>query len=208
MNMRFAFPESSKDDRQLLDEARELGMHTRDLVVRRRLVQVMEMRLTRQANVSERELREFVAKHPEHYAQPARYAFRHVYFSADRPQHEALSRARAQLSSDNPAAVKGDPFLLGNVFASQTQAEIARHFGAEFAKSLIAAPAGDWSGPLHSPYGLHLVRLEHIESAAPQDFDHVRKRAAYALLTEREQQVLRDELARLRLNYRVELPHG
>ncbi|MGH8454469.1 MAG: peptidylprolyl isomerase, partial [Nevskiales bacterium] len=102
--------------------------------------------------------------------------------------------------------VAADPFLLGSVFPPQTEDEITRHFGTEFAQALIAAPPGQWTGPLHSSYGLHLVRLEHVTPAAPQDFERVRERAAYALLTEREKQVLRDELTRLRLNYRVELP--
>lgn len=209
MNMRFAFPESTKHDEQLLAEARELGMHIRDLVVRRRLVQVMEMRIASGASVGERELREYVAAHPGRYAQPARLAFQHVFFSADRPQDEILRIAQARLAElrlQDADTATGDPFLLGSVFALQTEVEIARHFGAEFAKSLIAAPTGRWTGPLHSPYGLHLVRVEQLEPAAPQDFERVRERAAYALLTQREKEVLRDELARLRLQYRVELP--
>lgn len=211
MNMRFAFPESGKNDGQLLSEARALGMHTRDLVVRRRLVQIMEMRLASQANVSERELREYVAAHPERYTQPARYAFRHLFFSADRPQGQALRMAQARLAelrAQDADAAAGDPFLLGSVFAPQTESEIARHFGAEFAQALIAMQPGHWSGLLRSPYGVHLVMLEHIEPAASQDFERVSERAAYAYLAEREKQMLRDELARLRLNYRVELPHG
>ncbi len=205
MNMRFAFPESAKDDEQLLNEARELGMQARDLVVRRRLVQVMEMRITGQASVSERELREYVTQHPERYGQPARHAFRHVFFSTDQSPDQALRRAQAQLRLPDPAAVAGDPFLLGNVFPPQAETEIARHFGTEFARALIVTQPGRWSGPLCSPYGLHLVLVERAEPAAPPDFEHVRKRAAYALLTEREKQVLRDELLRLRRNYRVEL---
>ncbi len=206
MNMQFAFPQSGKSEAQLLSEARNLGMATRDLVVRRRLVQVMEMRIVGQANLGEDALRAYVAKHPERYARPARYTFRHVFFSADRSPEEPVHMVLAQLNSINPPSVTGDPFLLGGEFPLLSESEIARHFGTEFAQSLVSTPQGRWGGPLRSPYGLHLVQLINVESARPQDFERVRDRAAYALLTEREARVLRDKLTQLRLNYRVVLP--
>jgi hypothetical protein len=207
-NMRFAFPESSEGDDALLAQARKLGMHTRDLVVRRRLMQVMEMRIASQASLGEAELREYVARHPERYALPARYGFRHVFFSADRPPHEGAKAARAQLAKlqAQPSAENaGDPFLLGSEFPPRAEADIARRFGPEFAQAVTRLAPGQWAGPLRSPYGLHLVRLERVEAAVPQDFGQLRQRAAYALLAEREKALLRDELARLRLRYRVEV---
>lgn len=207
-NMRFAFPETPKSDQQLLQEARALGMHARDLVVRRRLVQVMEMRIAKGAEFSEAALREYVAKHPERYAQPARYAFRHVYFNGNRPQAEVERVARAQLSAlraGRTPEIGGDPFLLGDGFAPLSLAQIERAFGAAFAKKLGQARPGRWIGPLRSAYGWHLVLLEGVEPAQGPEFERVRQRAAYALLAEREKEVLREELARLRGRYRVEV---
>lgn len=207
-NMRFAFPESPASDGGLLDEARRLGMHTRDLVVRRRLVQVMEMRIVSRANIGEAELRDYIARHPERYSQPARYAFRHAFFSADRPSSEAERAAREQLrrlQAQAAAETGGDAFLLGNRFPPRSETDIARQFGVDFTRELVRLPTGQWAGPLRSPYGLHLVMVERVEAPTTPDFEQVRQRAAYALLAEREKEVLRDELARLRLRYRVEV---
>jgi hypothetical protein len=207
-NMRFAFPESTAGDGELLDEARTLGMPARDLVVRRRLVQVMEMRIVSQANIGEAELRDYVAQHPERYSQPPRYAFRHVFFSVDREPGAVARAARGRLEklrTQAGAEMAGDPFLLGNRFPPRSETDIARQFGTDFARALAQIPPGQWAGPLRSPYGLHLVRVEQVEAAAPPDFEQVRQRAAYALLAEREKEVLREELVRLRQRYRVEV---
>ncbi|HXG27633.1 MAG TPA: peptidylprolyl isomerase [Nevskiales bacterium] len=209
-NMRFAFPESDASDEALLAEARALGLHRRDLVVRRRLAQVMAMRAVGQASFSEAELRDYVSRNPVRYASPARYAFRQVFVSGDRPPGQAERIAQALLArlqaQDASAVAAGDPFLLGAVFPPQSAAELDRAFGPGFGAALAALAPGAWAGPLRSAYGLHLVRIERVEAGAAPDFAQMRARAAYALLAEREKAVLQEALTRLRAQYRVQLP--
>lgn len=210
-NMRFAFPDSTEPDEALFDQALALDMQASDLVARSRLIQLMQMRIVSQANLAEAELREYVARHPDRYAQPARVAFRHLFFSTDSPSADALQRAQQALrtlqAGEEPAP-PGDPFLLGQQFSLRSQAEIARQFGPDFALTLMQLPVGSWAGPVRSPFGVHLVQIEQVEDPAPADYERVSQRAAYALLTEREQQLLRETLARLRLEYHVQLPES
>jgi hypothetical protein len=209
-NLRFAFPESEASDEALLAEARALGLHRRDLVVRRRLAQVMAMRSVGQASFSEAELRDYVSRNPQRYASPARYAFRQVFVSGDRPEAERRAQAllRRLRAQDESAATAGDPFLLGADFAPQSAAELDRAFGPGFGAALAALAPGAWAGPLRSAYGLHLVRIERVKPGAAPDFAQVRARAAYALLAEREKALLQAELMRLRARYRVQLPEA
>lgn len=208
-NLRFAFPDSVLDDDRLLAQARALDMHRRDFVVRRRLVQLMEMRLVGAATVGESELQAYVAAHPARYARPARYSFRHVYFmTPEGKTSDGQARAcdhLARLQAGDAAAESADSFLAGHRFDSRSASEVARDFGPDFAQALVRAPAGIWSGPHASAYGLHLLKLERIEPAQPLPFDEIRARAAYAYLAEREQDLLRDELAQLRARYRIVL---
>lgn len=206
-NLRFAFPDTAASDDHLLTQARALGMHRRDFVMRRRLVQLMEMRLVGAATVGEGELRQYVQSHPGRYARPARYRFRHVYF--DGRNRDSLARAQARLAHLRAGAVgaeTADPFLAGHAFASRTASEVTRDFGPDFAQALAQAPVGDWSGPHASVYGLHLLKLEHIDPARPLPFDEIRARAAYAYLAEREKDLLREAVLRLRSRYRIVLP--
>lgn len=207
MNMRFAFPESSLDDAALLNAARRLQMNTRDLVVRRRLVQLMQHRLVGDVKLSDAELREHIARHPQSYARPARRAFRQIYFSSERPAAQAQAwLQRLQAEPDAVTAEAGDAFLLGADFGLRNAGEIAAGLGPEFAAALMQAPLQQWSGPIRSPYGLHLVYVAQSESEVPADFAAVRRQAAWALRHEREQQTLQAALAELRQHYRLRMP--
>lgn len=209
LNMRFALgyaDEAQVDDGALLEQARTLGMNRRDLVVRRRLIQVMEMRIVSGAVPTEKALRAHVAAHPERYGQGAQLGFRQVFVSAERADAaSAAASLLGRLRSGAAAVPAGDPFLLGNVFAPQTHAQLAKNFGGEFADALARMPEGAWSGPLRSVYGLHLVRVEQRIPAQAADFARVRDQAAYALLPEREAQTLRETLERLRERYPLEV---
>lgn len=210
-NMRFAFPESRRSEPELLAEARALGLNVRDIVVRRRLVQVMEMRIVGQAGFTQAELQDYVAAHPERYAGRPRYAFRQVFVGMDESPAQAERRAQqllARLRAQPQAKLAGDPFLLGTEFPPQSVGELERAFGAGFGEALAGLQPAVWSGPLRSAYGLHLVQVDRIEPAPVPAFEEVSRRAAYALLAEREQTVLREELVRLRQRYRVEWPEA
>jgi hypothetical protein len=214
-NLRFARGEDAAGaaDDALLAEALALGMARRDRVARRRLVLAMEERLAAPARVSEREARAHVAAHPERYAAPARVDLVHVFVSADR--HGALLAQRAaelgrQLAAGAPDAAPppGDPFLAGTRFTAQSQADLARVFGARFAAEALAAPVAKWSGPIRSAYGEHFVRVTALHAPVPADEAAVLRQARYALLDERERALVRDARVALRRAYplRVEWP--
>ncbi len=44
---------------------------------------------------------------------------------------------------------------------------IAATFGEEFASALAATPVGEWTGPVRSTFGVHIVRID--ERKAPRD---------------------------------------
>lgn len=212
-NLRFALgtedaPATGPDDEALLAEARRLDLPARDLVVRRRLIQLMEHRLLAAQLPREAELQAYVAERSARYARAARYRLSQHYFSLDgRGLDAALALARqAQgLLAQDPAAAVGEPFLLDEALPDLTQAELAARLGPEFAEAVAAAAPGTWIGPVRSPYGAHLLRVEALEPAAAPDYAAVRTQAAYAWLAEFAPQRLQAALAPLRARYRVEL---
>jgi parvulin-like peptidyl-prolyl isomerase len=42
--------------------------------------------------------------------------------------------------------------------------QVGREFGTEFAARLEKLPRDEWSGPVRSPYGAHLVRVTALDS--------------------------------------------
>lgn len=192
-NMRFLHDDAGADDQSLLAQAYALGMPLRDVLVRRRLVQAMQQHFSDDVALSDAEVRDYVSAHSERYGAPRRVSFQHVF----------LDRARKHDLSVRP--VRGDPFLLGPEFHAQSEADIARLFGATFASAVMALPAGEWSAPIESPYGDHFVRVEAIEPARAPDFNAVQRQAYYALLEERGREAIEQGLQPLRRRYPVEV---
>lgn len=90
------------------------------------------------------------------------------------------------------AEALGAPTLLPAALAGATPAEIAGYFGADFAEALVNAPEARWSGPLVSPFGLHLVRVSARVPGRLPPFEDARR------LVEREWTAEQRELTRAR----------
>jgi peptidyl-prolyl cis-trans isomerase C len=168
--------------------AQSMGLDRNDVVVRRRMVQKMELLSQDLATITdppEAELRAHFEENREAYRAPPRISFRHVYFNLDRrDREEAEADARALLSElratdpdEVDVAALGDRFMLAGEYRLRTPDEIAREFGSRFAEAIESLEPG-WHGPIPSGYGLHLVEVtERIESRLPE-FEQVRDRVA------------------------------
>ncbi|MEM1415378.1 MAG: hypothetical protein AAGH15_10770, partial [Myxococcota bacterium] len=147
------------DEEVLLREALALGLDRGDPIVRRRLVQKMEFLLRSELALAEPDdaaLQALLEARPERFRQPARVAFRHVFFDRERredPRADAevgLERVReaeilaigippelccwcplrGYFASGEDLSDIGDPFLLGKSFALAPLERHAAQFGA------------------------------------------------------------------------------
>jgi peptidyl-prolyl cis-trans isomerase C len=196
------------DEEVLAREAVQLGLDRDDVIIRRRLAQKMAFvsdDLAAVAEPSEAELRDFFAANRESYAAPDLYALRHVYFNPDR--HTALDaaaqRALQRLKRGvNPDEV-GDPFMLPRELADVSRDDIQRDFGSMFADAVSGSAPGTWSGPVRSPFGVHLVKLESHTPRSVPNFEDVRERVRAAYLQQKQRQGNAALRAKLREQYKI-----
>jgi len=190
-------------------EAAALGLDRGDPVVRRMLV--AKMRLVA-AQAAERDADDAGAlhacwqRHRARWTRPATVTFRHVFFSrAERGARLAADAERAlrALRAGRAAGDGGDAFFGPPLVEARSEAQIAATFGAGFARGVAQAPAGDWTGPLRSPWGLHLVRVERREPETVAPFEAVRTAVRLALLAERREARVQELLAALRARWGV-----
>ena len=193
----------------LCREALALGLDRDDTIVRRRLAQKMEFLtddLTVAASPENAAVHEFFEKNAARYAKPAQVSFRHVYFSKEKRGAKGEAAAREALGALAGGAsdeTMGDAFLHGFVFAEREAQEITALFGAEFAAHVAALRVGEWSGPIASSYGLHLVRIEARGAMQPASFDLVRAKVAEDFNEERRRTANREIFEKLRERYQV-----
>jgi peptidyl-prolyl cis-trans isomerase C len=197
------------DEEVLAREAVRLGLDRDDVIVRRRLAQKMAFvsdDLALVGEPAEAELRAYFAAHRETYTVPDLYALRHVYFNPDR-HGTALDtdaqRALQRLSRGaNPDEV-GDPFMLPRELADVSRDDIARDFGSIFADAATGSKPGEWAGPVRSPFGVHLVKLESHTPRAAARFEDVRDLVREAYLAQKRRESNADMRAKLRQQYRI-----
>ncbi|TGD72285.1 peptidyl-prolyl cis-trans isomerase [Mangrovimicrobium sediminis] len=187
-------------------EALALGLDSGDDVVRRRLRQKMEFLTTDAVALyepAEDELQAFLAEHPERFRREARYTFEQLYFSPDAPGavRERAGQARRQLLAGDVAA--GDPSLLPANMQGAAASQVDRSFGQGFAAQLEALTLGQWSEPIGSGLGLHLVRLDTREPAYLPPLAEVRATVEREWREAKNAEVKAELIAQLKREYEI-----
>ena len=200
------------DEEVLYREALALGLDESDTIVRRRLIQIMTFLAEDMGSglgePSDHELQAYLDGHPEQYWMAERVSLTHVFISRDRGPGTVDSDAQdilTQLQSGADPTQLGDPFILGNSPRQRTQRELGNMFGPTFADAVFPLPLDQWSGPIESSFGLHLVMLTERMDAGPIELDSVRERIRQALVTEQRQQAFDEMLDVMRERYVVEV---
>lgn len=193
-------PDSPSDHELLYREALALGLDRDDPIVRRRLVQKMELLIADMPGaVGDTKLEAYLRAHPERFAIGPRVSFTHVFIDGSR-RDDPEAAARALLNASDPTT-GGDPFLRGASFASMTDRDIGRVFGDDMITAIRNAGAG-WSGPHRSKYGAHLVCIDSRTAQQLPDLDSVRAQVEAAVLEEQRDAARTKMIAELRQKYR------
>jgi hypothetical protein len=175
----------------LYREALRLGLDQDDIVVRRRLIQKMEYVLDGMAApvaLTDEQVESYYAVHAERYLWPAGETFTQIFFAVDGGD-TALRRADEALLSlhdkDRDAGQAwGDPYPDGARVWNASADRLQQTFGADFAAHLQAAPMHEWSGPIRSRIGAHLVFREQTHPPRQPPLSEIRGLVARDLLDE------------------------
>lgn len=150
----------------LVREAARLDLHRKDQDMRKHLIALMQHVLyTEVAEPTNAELQAFHAANRDRYLLPESVSFEHVFFGEDRAAAEALARAvRAGAPVPDDA---GQVFWLGRHMQGYYFSQLLTVLGHDFARALKSLPQGEWSGPVRSGRGWHLVRLQAFHPRSP-----------------------------------------
>lgn len=165
-------------------EAKALGLDQDDSIVRRRMRQKLEFVSEDVMPVPEptdAQLQAYLRQNSRRFELERRYSLTQVYL--DPQQHGPhlatdTQRLLAELKRAGPAADasgRGDGFLLGRRFEAVSASELSEMFGARFEQALRTAPIGQWTGPVPSGYGVHLVVVRSREADRTATLNEVRE---------------------------------
>jgi len=200
----------------LYREGLALGLDKDDTIVKRRIAQKMQFLAEDVAAAREPatpELRDWYQQHSARFALPARYSFRHLYFSPDRRGSSAAEDAQqalAELSNQAEDAVMAenlaDPFMFQDYYRERSPEFLSREFGPEFALGIQQLAPGSWQGPLVSGLGWHLVFVDEVIPGRVPDFEEVVAEVQNAWMVEQKAQAWETAYKDMRARYTVLLP--
>lgn len=150
-------------------EALAMGLDQDDPLVRKRMRMKLEYILEDLSaqDVTDEKLTDFLQKHPDKFRSEAQVSFQQVFLNPDKRKDLVKDAQKLLLSLNNGAEPKllGDTTLVSVDNRLATQSEISRNFGERFAEELIKLMPGDWTGPVYSAYGGHLIKVnEHVDA--------------------------------------------
>lgn len=216
----------------LYREALRQGLDRGDVIVRRRLIQKMEFVTEALAAAmltppTEAELTAYLAAHPESFRTVPRFSLQQVFVRSSAvdsaPPNQGMMEGngkkglqkispfqraedlRLQLQAGADPTHLGDPLLQSPLLTLQSQSELARSFGSEFASAVVALPLQTWSAPISSSFGVHVVQVTQREEGRPALLSEVRAQVQELLLQEQRSAKKQQVLSQLRAQYQVQV---
>jgi len=193
----------------LYREGVKLGLERDDIVVKRRVRQKVEIMAEEDASTqapTDAELSAYLAANPARFVQPAVLTFDQVFIgevTSGPSVMRAVATTREALRKGADPEALGQPTLLPHRM-TQTPADlVAREFGDAFAAALVAAPVGQWVGPIDSSFGAHYVRVSDRTPAVAPPLAAVRDQVVREWENERRQRARNDAYTKMRGEYQV-----
>ena len=161
-------------------EALAMGLEENDQVIRNRLRQKLELLMDNMASVnvpSEQMMEAFLQENADDFKKDYQVSFIQVFVNPELhsdPQFVAENLLDQLQDGTNPENL-GDRTLMGYVFPEYSQTDVGRRFGSDFARQIMLVKSNDWSGPLNSGIGLHLIKIDHFEEGTLPELSQIRK---------------------------------
>jgi hypothetical protein len=192
----------------LYREGLALGLDRDDPVVLRRIAQKVEFLADGMIPTAptSAEMQAWLVKNQAKYLVEPNYTLRQIYFD---PSHhrerlnDDVATARRELLGGK--SVSGDSTMLPQNLKSVSEAEVVRIFGTEFAEQLLALKVGEWSVPIPSGFGVHLVELLARDARRPAKLEEVRAAVERDLIHARTEQANAAFYEKLRAGYTVRI---
>lgn len=187
-------------------EALKLGLDVNDQVIRRRLRQKLEFFVVESAtqeSPSQDTLKAWFVENAQSYEAPPTYSFEQVYFTE--LDQSRIEQAAGQLAAGASPAEVGDIISLPPAMDAAMPNAVTRVFGETFTESLASLPSSEWSGPVESGLGYHLVRLSKSTPARPVSFEEVKRQVERDWLGEERTKAEAEAYAAMSAIYQIEI---
>jgi len=188
-------------------EAMAMGLDQNDPMVRRRLRMKLEFMLEdlSSQDPGDGALSDFLRQNSDRFRDEAQVSLKQVYLNPDlrRDLEKDARQLLSSLTDGNDPETLGDRTLMPGTYRQASQSDVARDFGDEFARQVVSIPVGGWNGPIYSPFGAHLVKVDSRIDAQLPKLAEIRDEVLREYLAEKREQQKNLAYQKLREGYEV-----
>ena len=191
------------DEEILYREALILGLDKEDRIIKRRLAQ--KITFLKQETIANsptnQELINYFETNKDKYFIDATYTFTHYFFSSENNSKERSTKAfDAFLKTKN---IDSDPFFLGKNFVEMSLKNINSDFGQNFTSSFVNIPLNEWTGPIESSFGHHIVYISNTNDGYYPDISSILNKLEVDLLQTKRDKAVKEFLDEVKPEYKV-----
>lgn len=189
-------------------EALTLGLDRNDPQVRQRMRMKLEFLLedlTAEEAPGDEALAAYLQQHADDFRVEPQVSFVQLYLKPDK-RRDLAGAGRKMLASLNAGTdpeTLGDPTMVQREYTLATQSDIARSFGEAFARQVVDLKSGEWTGPLYSGLGGHLVMVSERRDGHLPVLAEIRARVERDYLVQRRKALKDIAYKKLREGYEV-----
>ena len=187
----------------LYREALRLGLDANDQIIKRRLAQKLMFlkQESRGEKLRDEEVLNFYAENKEKYLIPRQFDFTHLFFAKD--SNGSARAAEAERLLKKSQEIRSDVFFLGKNFTNKSVKELKKDFGALFAQAFTNLEINEWSEPIESTYGSHLVKIIGIQPERMPSLEEIKPRVLIDLDLQKKDSALSEYLNNLKDEYEI-----
>ncbi len=162
-------------------EALALGLDENDTIVRRRLRQKLEFMQEDLSSLStprEAGLLNFFNSRKDQYMTDYIVSFQQVLIASTKLAEDApdIIKALTLLNAGTSPQSLSRSSLLPIAMKLENENSVTNTFGDDFMAQIRTAKTGQWTGPIYSSFGTHLVNISLRQPAKPLTFAQVRNK--------------------------------
>jgi len=195
----------------------DLSLEFSDPLIRQYMINAMreilitealsERKRTQQAIISDTAIADYYQQHRIDFLRPDRYQLNHIYvggLNSDSLEHAQNLFQRVQQQPDATANL-GDAFAEGSQLPMLSAKQLLRKLGGDIANMSPSLQPQQWSQPIASSYGYHLLYLVQKQSGTQLALQQVAKKIQQTLQYQLRDQLLAEQVNQLKNHYQIEL---
>lgn len=186
-------------------EALSIGLDKDDTIIRRRLRQKMEFLLDDFTVVepSDADLQLYLTNNPDRFRKDGLISFRQIYLNEYSGDKAVKLLSELQVGEIKDPSERSESYLLPYYIEETSESVVSAQFGETFMLQLFELDVGSWLGPVDSPFGIHLIRIDKIVEGRVPELDEIRQEVTREWLVDFREKAQQAILEQMRAQYSI-----